>query len=386
MSENTIFNGFDVLASHLSPLVDVNKSTDIEEDIDKDIKITEPGKDDKTSFEDNDIVDPSEITGDDDNDKGIDGNDLEDDNIDIQKDIESVKKTNKTSIEDTDLSEYESDITTYVQEKLFSKLGWDVSEEDKFESIDDLVGYLEQVVEENSQPDFASDEVAKINEFVRNGGDINKFYQDVYTPLSLKDIDLTQESNQKLLIRENLKNQGYSEERINRFVQRYEDAGTLEEEANDALELVKEYRAEKEKKLLKDQENFSRQQKEQQQKFVSDVQEYVKSIDSLRGIKISKEDKNKVLKYVFDVDASGVSQFQKDYSKSFVKNLIESAFLTMKGDAVFTSIENKAKSTAALELKKKLQQSKTKRSKVSDDENNSIFDDVLSSATKILRK
>jgi hypothetical protein len=50
------------------------------------------------------------------------------------------------------------------------------------------------------------------------------------------------ESNQKAVVRDYMKMQGYSDEQINRKIERYEDADMLEDEAADAVSYLKRVR------------------------------------------------------------------------------------------------------------------------------------------------
>ena len=184
---------------------------------------------------------------------------------------------------------------------------------------------------------------------------------EVYTGLDTEDIDISNESNQKRVVAENLERLGYSKERIKKLVGRYEEAGTLEEEAEDALEVLKEYNSKKSEKLLEKQENFKVEHEKRQQKFFSDVQSSIEQLNSVRGIPISKTDKKELLEYIFKTDVEGITKYQRDYAKSYT-NLIESAYFTMKGDSLINKVTRKATSQAARNLQDKLAR-KGKRTK-----------------------
>jgi hypothetical protein len=217
---------------------------------------------------------------------------------------------------------------------------------------------MQKLVEENSQPEFADEEVASINEFKKNGGKLQDYLKsNIIGNVDIELIDLTEPSEQKLLIRENLRNKGTSDIKIEKMIKRWEDAGTLDEEAEDALEEVKEYRDVSKRKLLEEQKIYSQQIKQQQQKFVQDVDDTIKNIKDIRGIQISDKEKKDLYEYIFKPDADGITQYQRDYSKN-VKNLIESAYFTKMGDSLVKKIERKAESQAAKNLKEKLSNNK----------------------------
>lgn len=65
-------------------------------------------------------------------------------------------------------------------------------------------------------------------------------------------------------------------------------------------------------------------------------------MDSIYGIDIPEKDKKALLEYIFKPDADGITRYQKDYAKS-LKNLITSAYFTMKGDTLIDIAKKKGK-------------------------------------------
>jgi len=103
---------------------------------------------------------------------------------------------------------------------------------------------MQDVVEENSKPDYASDEVAALDEFVRNGGKLQDYFKTDHE-LDLDNIDIEDEHSQKTVVRQLLKEKGFSDKQIEKKIQKYEDAGLLEDEAEDAIEDLKEIKQQK---------------------------------------------------------------------------------------------------------------------------------------------
>jgi len=60
-----------------------------------------------------------------------------------------------------------------------------------------------------------------------------------------------------------------------------------------------------------------------------------------------------LLEYIFKPTSDGMTKFQKDWSKS-VKNLIESAYFTMKGDTFVKAAETKGSNAAISRFKDSL--------------------------------
>jgi hypothetical protein len=97
-------------------------------------------------------------------------------------------------------------------------------------------------------------------------------------------------------------------------------------------------------------------------------------LDNVRGIKVPEKDKKALLAYIFKADADGRTQYQKDYSKS-VKNLIESAYFTMKGDTLLDTAKKMGTSSAIKNLKQSLRSTGISKGtkRINTTSSNSIF-------------
>lgn len=273
--------------------------------------------------------------------------DDDDDNIPATQ-IESQEST-----EDDDSNEEPVETVTALFDAIAEELNWSMDEEDKKPTnVEDLVAYFKDVIEENSVPVYANDEVKEIDEFVRNGGKLQDYFKAI-APVEYDNIDITKEDNQKKVLKEYLKTQGYNDTRIDRKLERYEDAGVLEEEAEEALEFLKDMSSKNKERLLEEQETFARQQREEQQKYIDSVVKEINSITEIRGIKIPKEDKARLAEYMFKPDSSGQTQYVKDFVKD-PKNVIGAAYFTMKGDALLGAAKNEGNTKAMQRLKNSL--------------------------------
>jgi hypothetical protein len=228
----------------------------------------------------------------------------------------------------------------------------DFKEEDKPVTVEEFTQYLGKVVEHNSVPQYADERIAQLDEYVKNGGKFEDFYQKQQDTLSFENLDLENEDNQKTVIRELLKYNGYSDEQINNKISRYEDADMLYDESEDALERLKVIRENEIEENRKQQEEYAKQQEEQNRQFFQSVQSDINNLSTIRGISIPKEDRAALYEYIFKVDQDGVSQYQRDFNKNLSKNLIESAYFTMKGDSLVSGAKRDGETSAAEKLRK----------------------------------
>ena len=305
----------------------------------------------------------------------VEDDDEEEDDEDIKP--EPTKKTKVKEVEeeveeedddDDDSDDSDEDTQSEAIESLFDaiseELGWEFDENDpeevKPKTVTDLVKYFRDVITESSVPQYSSEDVQKLDEFVRNGGKLENYFQ-AGNGIDYDNIDITDESIQKKVITALYKEKGWEDARIAKKLERYEDAGVLEDEAEEAVELLKKIETEKKEALLESQKKTAEEAKQKQQKFYDDVVNEIKGLSDIRGIKISKDDRARLAEYIFRYDSNGTTQYQKDYAKS-VKNLLESAYFTMKGDALISAAKSEGNSTAMQRLKNSLKTTGSRKS------------------------
>lgn len=395
MENKNTLNGFEAILESLNPNVGANKTKEID-NIDNEFDAVEELTDEelealrgKTSKKSTNNKEDEEEEEDD-----VDGKGEEDDDIETNepsKTKKSSKKTTKTDKDNDTVDEkgeeddIDSDDGTTSEElivnffdSLSEQLGWsDVEDEDKPKTAEDLIEYFKDVIEENSVPQYASEEVEKLDEFVRNGGNLKDYFS-IDADIDLDNIKVEDnEINQKLVVKEFLKEKGFSAKQIDKKITKYEDAGILEDEAVDALEALKDIKAERKEKLLEEQQKSAREAQKQQQTFFNNVVSEIKGMDSIYGIEIPEKDKRALLEYIFKPDAEGVTKYQKDYAKS-LKNLITSAYFTMKGDSLITIAKQKGKKDALDNFKNSLRGSgvtkKSRKQVINNDSTSTIWD------------
>lgn len=312
--------------------------------------------------------------------------DEEDDDIDD----EPVKQTKKTKKHESDIdhidngeqhvnsseSDVESGLITNFFDAISEKLGWEFEEgEEKPTDVDSLLDYFQTIIEENSKPDYASEEVAALDEFVKNGGDIRR-YLSIEAEVNYDDIDITDERNQKAVIKAFLKEKGMKDSQIERRLTRYEDSGVLEEEAEDALESMKEIVETKKQQLLDEQKKAADAYRISQQKFYNSVVEEIKNMNDIRGIKVPAKDKEKLLNYLLKPEADGKTRYYKEYSSN-VRNMIESAYFTMNRDKMLEQAEKKGSNSAIDRFKNSLKNTTVRGSKTIVNDRNDLWSSVV---------
>ena len=265
------------------------------------------------------------------------------------------------------------------------QLGWDaVKDEEKPKDAESLVKYFQEAITESSKPTYASEEVAALDEFVKNGGKLEDFFK-IETELDIEDMDIENETHQKKIVSDYLKEKGLSNEQIKRKITKYEDAGILEDEAEDALEALRDIKEQKKEQLLTEQKKAAEASKIRQQEFYTSVVNEINSMKDIRGINIPEADKKALSEYIFKPDANGTTKYQKDYAdpKRVAKNLIESAYFTMKGDALLSSAKKEGTKNAIKDFKNSLRTAPITKTRkiIPNNEKTSIWDTVAQQLT-----
>lgn len=342
-------NGFEVFddfmpgsfANSIIPGKESNEQIDIdslsEELTDEELENIKNTKKDKTNKQDKNVSD--------------------DETTEIEEEVENEDKNNKTVINDnkeTEENDNDDNVVSSFFEVLSDKMGWEINDEDDIPTTpEELVDYFQQVIEENSVPQYASKEVEDLDNFVKNGGNIRDYLQ-IDAEIDLENIDITEdEGNQKLILKEFLKEKGFNSKQIEKKLNKYEDAGLLEDEAEDALEALKEIRANKKQQLLEEQQKAANKRIQDQRKYFDTVVNEIKGLDNIRGIKIPEKEKQSLLEYIFKPDADGLTKFNKDWSKS-VRNLIETAYFVKNGDALIKAAKTEGSNNAINKFKNSL--------------------------------
>ncbi len=283
--------------------------------------------------------------------------------------------------EPTDADMIEAQQVGLLFEAIGNSLGWnmdEIDEKDKPLNVEDLAQYFVDVVNQNSAPQYADDRIQALDEYVKNGGKFEDFYARQQEALTLDSIDLEDENNQKAVVREFMQRSGYNEEQINKKITRYEDNDVLYDEAEDALDRLKEIRQKEVEEATRQQEELARQQEEQSREFFNTVTNDIRNLTNIRGINVPKEDRKALFDYIFKVDQTGQSQYTKDFNKNLSKNLIESAYFTMKADSLISTARKNGESSAAERLRNMLRHSGKNHSTFNADNKQKSVTDLVS--------
>ena len=376
--KNTIPSGFeDILGNIYSNAEEGGGVTDIDDVMEKaledeitnnepPVKEPEDGKtadqDDPNAHDDNTPEpDPAQVT-----------------NPEPPANIPPVEEPTTDNEDPTEADVIEAQQVGLLFDAIGNSLGWnmdEIDEKDRPLNTDDLAKYFAEVVKQNSVPEYADERIQALDEYVKQGGKFEDFYAKQQEALTVDNIDLEDENNQKAVVREFMKYSGYTDEQINKKIARYEDNDVLYDEAEDALDRLKEIRQKEVEEATRQQEEAAREQEERSREFFNNVSKDIQNLTNIRGINVPKEDRKALFDYIFKLDQNGQSQYTKDFNKNLSKNLIESAYFTMKADSLLSTAKRDGESSAAEKLRNLLRhQAKNHSSYNAEDKQKSVTD------------
>ena len=333
-----------------------NTATQIIDDPDDDIKNLD-NPDDNKPTEDNKNVDPNANEDNSEIPDNILNNTSDDNKQDSEQDQYNTdlnQTDDQNQDENTEDDPGEAEQIGAFFDAFAEANGWSVDEDERPKNVDELVDYIKNVVETNSVPEYADERIEQLDQYVKNGGKFEDFYQTQQRTISYDNIDIEDESNQKQVVRDYYKLQGMSDEQINRKIERYEDADMLEDEATDAVNYLKAYEEQRAQYMAQQQEAQRQAQEQQAIQFAQDLTNGINNLTNIRGISIPKEDKKALYDYITKTDADGLTAYQKEFNGNLVNNLIESAYFTMKGDALLGEANRNGQTSAANKLRNML--------------------------------
>jgi len=120
------------------------------------------------------------------------------------------------------------------------------------------------------------------------------------------------EALQKNVVKDLLLKSGWSEERVQKKLQRYEDAGVLHEEAEEALASLVEFQKETKEQYVQQQKEEQQQRIQAHEKWLTDLKDHIgKKEEILPGFNLSPKDKDNLYKGITKLDKSGKNEIMR---------------------------------------------------------------------------
>lgn len=287
---------------------------------------------------------------------------MDDDEAEEVEEVETTEETEEVETEETQEEVVEDKTSDIDSESISYKALLSVLNDEglvTFEDSDDLednpdlvFNTVKKTIEEgiNSYKDSIPDEGKQFLEYLENGGNPSKYFEALQKPIDFENIDLESEENQKLVIKEYLKTQDFTNEEIDETLNDLEESLLLEKQAKTySKKLEKILEKNKEILIQKQAEEVAESQRQYTQ-YISELNKVIETSDSMAGLPLTKREKEDFRSYLLDRDRSGLTRYEKDLQDNSVKTQLELAYLKYK-KYDFTAASKKGETAATQKFK-----------------------------------
>jgi len=232
----------------------------------------------------------------------------------------------------------------------------EVDEGEEIKSDSDLAKVWAKSVGKGIQKDRdrLPEDAQKFLEFVDNGGNPSDFHKYYYGDGSFENFDISSEENQKYVIEESLRLEGYTDEEIREELTDLEDLGKLDKKAGSALRKLQKIESEQKQMLLEAQKSYAA---EQESRRISEWENFRKGLfekETIGGFKITPKAKNELWDYMTKPVSrkDGRTQYQIDSETNEDSRYMFAYLLKNKWDV--KSLEQQVQTREVSKLKSKL--------------------------------
>ena len=135
--------------------------------------------------------------------------------------------------------------------------------------------------------------------------------EQAYESITVENLEKS-EALQKNVVRDLLLKSGWSEERVNKKVQRYEDTGVLFEEAEEALSSLVEAQKQEKEMYVQQQKQEQEQRIQAHEKWLVDLKDHIDNKEEiLPGFKLSPKDRNNLYTGITKLDRQGKNEIMR---------------------------------------------------------------------------
>jgi len=279
-----------------------------------------------------------------------------------KKDSE-IRKTEKDENGSDDLENPYAAYAKYMADRNLL----DLEEEDKIESEEDLEKVQEKTINKRvtQWKEKLPEDAQKFLDFVEDGGNPSDFHKYYYNDASFETFDISEEENQKYVVKEALKLEGYSDEEIEDEINDKIDLGKLEKTASIHLKKLQKLEKEQKEHLVTAQKQYAKEQETKRQKDWEDFKKGLFDKEQIGGFKITPKSKNDLWEYMTKVTdkKQGLTQYQIDSNSNEDARYVFAYLLKNKWDV--KSLERMVETKKVGELRGKLSNFTDTRNKIS---------------------
>lgn len=253
----------------------------------------------------------------------------------------------------------------------------DLEDDDKIESEEDLEALQARTIKNGieSYKQSIPEDGQKFLEFLENGGNPADFHKYYYSDASFAEYKLDSEENQRYIVEEALKLEGYTDEEIEDEINDAIDLGKLEKKAATHLKKLQKIEAQNKERLIEAQKEYAKQQEELRKQEWENFKNGLFSKEQIAGFKMTPKMKQEIWDYMSKPvnKKTGLTQYQIDSKENEDARYMFAYLLKNKWD--IKSLEKQVETKTVSKLKSKLSNYTDSRTKLSSPRTNIQKDD-----------
>lgn len=295
----------------------------------------------------------------------------------VEEETEEVQQ----STEDTEEEEIEEEVeeTDFrVVDEVAQQFGLELEEDtpDTLEGINKVVreASTKMAEQQMSQVWEAFPDVKEYAEYRANGGDPDSFRENYLSANSYSDLNVENTDHQKMLVKEQMKEQGFDDSDIQDEINELSDANLLQNKAKRAQKYLTKKQEKKKQELVQQQKQKAQQQKQQIQQEWNQIENTIEESDQFKGLKIPETEKSDFYKWMREPQQDGKTQREKQLQNVDLETHLMIDYLLYKGGNLSNLVDNLATTKNAETLANKLKGNKRQTKSRQFNDNNGTAD------------
>lgn len=287
----------------------------------------------------------------------VEGTTSEDD--DLPEDVLNKLNNQNQDNESEEDQEEQSEEYEYSYKEIAGHLA-DIGLLDELEDeVDDTPEALELAVRktvENSISTYKEsipDVGKQFLDYLEKGGDPYKFLETVNTNIDYKTLDLDNEDNQKLVLKEYFKTQEWTQDEIEDALADYEEGMILKKRAEKAAKDLEKIHSKQVEQLQAEQEQMIAERAKQHEEYINTVKNSIRSSNQIAGLQITDAEKAQFEKYLLETDRDGLTGYAKEIQANPIQTQLELAYLKFK-KFDFSKVAKEIRTKETRNFKKKI--------------------------------
>ena len=297
----------------------------------------------------------------------------------VEQEEETIEEEEvEEPIDDTEEQEEVEEPDFSVVGEVAQQFGLEIEEDtpDTLESINKVVreASTKMAEQQMSQVWEAFPDVKEYAEYRANGGDPDSFRENYLSANSYSDLNVENTDHQKMLVKEQMREQGFDDSDIQDEINELSDANLLQNKAKRAQKYLTKKQEKKKQELIQQQKQKAQQERQKIQQEWNQIENTIEESNQFKGLKIPETEKSDFYKWMREPQQDGKTQREKQLQNVDLETHLMIDYLLYKGGNLSDLVDNLATTKNAETLANKLKGNKRQTKSRQFNDNNGTAD------------